>query len=131
MRTWRRYRWRGSCWEGSASSHMYRYTAGGRKLCEGRVTQWVTSWPTLQLLLHTMGDGETRGQYRGMLEGYLRPQSGSLSEDSRRRLDTGAVLRILDSKDPADKEVVRDAPALLDCATPAWCACMATSTTSR
>jgi hypothetical protein len=38
------------------------------------------------------------------------------------RLDTGGVLRILDSKDPADREIVREAPALLDVATDAWCA---------
>jgi hypothetical protein len=37
------------------------------------------------------------------------------------RLDSGGVLRILDSKDPADREIVREAPALLDVATDAWC----------
>ena len=40
--------------------------------------------------------------------------------NTTRRLEQGNVLRILDSKDAADKRVVADAPALLDCATEKW-----------
>ncbi len=43
----------------------------------------------------------------------------SLSEVSRRRIDEGAPLRVLDSKDAADVAVSTTAPTLLDFASDA------------
>ena len=56
-----------------------------------------------------LGDPESRADYRRALVDYFSAHRGSLSEDSRRRLDTNP-LRILDSKDPADIRVNADAP---------------------
>ena len=65
----------------------------------------------LEVQLNTVGDAESRQAYRqGLLE-YLEPHRQTLSADSRRRL-TSNPLRILDSKNPADYEVLSAAPRL-------------------
>ncbi len=61
------------------------------------------------LELNTLGDPESRADYRRALVDYFSAHRGSLSEDSRRRLDTNP-LRILDSKDPGDIRINADAP---------------------
>ncbi|MBF0093836.1 MAG: histidine--tRNA ligase [Alphaproteobacteria bacterium] len=65
------------------------------------------------LELNTLGDAESRAAYREALVGYLSPKSGSLSEDSRARLERNP-LRILDSKDEGDRAVVAGAPLFTD-----------------
>jgi histidyl-tRNA synthetase len=63
--------------------------------------------------VNSLGSAATRGRYRDALRDYLAPQAASLSEDSRRRLETNP-LRILDSKSPADAAAVAGAPSILE-----------------
>jgi histidyl-tRNA synthetase len=63
------------------------------------------------LHLNTLGDAESRGAWQNELFRYFDRHRVSLSEDSRRRLATNP-LRILDSKDEVDREIVADAPII-------------------
>jgi histidyl-tRNA synthetase len=63
------------------------------------------------LQLNTLGDAESREKWRGALVDHFRGSAGSLSEDSRDRLERNP-LRILDSKDPRDRPVADSAPAI-------------------
>lgn len=65
------------------------------------------------LEINTLGDGDSRDAYRAVLVDYLMDHHAHLSEDSRGRLDRNP-LRVLDSKDPADKAIVADAPDFAD-----------------
>lgn len=65
------------------------------------------------LQLNTLGDSESRTDYRAALVDYFSKHEASLSEDSQTRL-TKNPLRILDSKDAADIALVGDAPKLSD-----------------
>lgn len=65
----------------------------------------------LTVLLNTVGDEESREAFRGALRGYLEPFRDRLGEDSRRRLEANP-LRILDSKAPAERELLAGAPRL-------------------
>jgi len=65
------------------------------------------------LLINTLGDKESRIKYREALVTYLTPHATNLSEDSQRRLKENP-LRILDSKDPRDKEITVNAPKIMD-----------------
>ncbi len=65
------------------------------------------------LHLNSLGDVESRIAYRDALVSYLRGHQDKLSEDSLARLDRNP-LRVLDSKDPADREIVAEAPLLRD-----------------
>lgn len=66
-----------------------------------------------RLEMNTLGDAESRVAYRRILIDYLQAFRSDLSDDSRRRLETNP-LRILDSKDPADRGIVNGAPLLTD-----------------
>jgi len=61
------------------------------------------------LELNTLGDGESRKAYRQALVAYFNEHRGELSADSRERLDRNP-LRILDSKDRADRALIAGAP---------------------
>ncbi|AUX33801.1 MULTISPECIES: histidine--tRNA ligase [Sorangium] len=63
--------------------------------------------------VNSLGSAGTRERYREALLAHFTPRKGELSEDSQRRLEKNP-LRILDSKDPRDHEVSRDAPSTLD-----------------
>lgn len=65
------------------------------------------------LLLNSLGDEESRKSYSKTLANYFNPQQHLLSPISQARLSRGAVLRILDSKDPADIQIVAQAPNIL------------------
>jgi len=67
----------------------------------------------LKVLLNTVGDDESRAAYRKTLVEFLRGHETSLSEDSRRRLDTNP-LRVLDSKSPEEQAILANAPRLSD-----------------
>ncbi|MBU5365109.1 histidine--tRNA ligase [Enterococcus devriesei] len=67
----------------------------------------------LRLVINTLGDKETRSNYRQALIEYLEAHEAELSEDSKRRLHENP-LRVLDSKDRKDQPVVADAPSILD-----------------
>ena len=62
------------------------------------------------LELNTLGDPESRADYRRALVEYFSSRRSDLSEDSQRRLDTNP-LRILDSKDHGDIRINADAPS--------------------
>jgi len=66
-----------------------------------------------ELELNTLGDAESRDSYRRVLVDYFSAHRDRLSEDSRERLLRNP-LRILDSKDDADREIVAGAPEYAD-----------------
>ena len=72
----------------------------------------------LSLQLNSLGTPESRATYRSKLVEYFRRHEQSLDEDSRRRLE-GNPMRILDSKNPAMREVVAGAPLITDHLDPA------------
>lgn len=65
------------------------------------------------LHLNSLGDTQSRAAYREALVAYLSSYRDELSEDSQRRL-TQNPLRILDSKNERDRQIVSDAPMLSD-----------------
>ncbi|HJA73153.1 MAG TPA: histidine--tRNA ligase [Candidatus Limosilactobacillus faecipullorum] len=71
----------------------------------------------LRVAVNSLGDKESRDNYRQALIDYLKPHYDELSEDSQERLEKNP-LRVLDSKDPRDKQFVDDAPSILDYLTP-------------
>ncbi len=66
-----------------------------------------------KLRLNTLGDEESRPHYRAALKAYLEPHAGKLSETSRQRLQTNP-LRILDTKDPEEQRLLKNAPVLTE-----------------
>lgn len=77
-------------------------------------------WDILQALgvaddtvleLNTLGDKESRQAYRDALVAYFGAHQAALSQDSLARLDRNP-MRILDSKDEADRRIVADAPTI-------------------
>jgi histidyl-tRNA synthetase len=76
----------------------------------GENTAPAATAPRLTLLVNTLG--EDLRPYSSALASYFSSHAASLSPDSRARLDRGSPLRILDSKAPADADIVRGAPAL-------------------
>ncbi len=72
----------------------------------------------LQVHVNTVGDVQSRGAYKTALLDYLRPFLEQLSADSKMRFEKNP-LRILDSKDPKDKEIVHGAPSILQHLSPA------------
>lgn len=67
----------------------------------------------LKLVINSLGSTESRQQYREALIEYLEPFFEELSKDSQERLYKNP-LRVLDSKDKKDKEIVKDAPSILE-----------------
>jgi histidyl-tRNA synthetase len=63
------------------------------------------------LELNTLGDTESRDAYRNALVAYFTEHKAALSEDSINRLDRNP-MRILDSKDEADRRIVAGAPTI-------------------
>jgi histidyl-tRNA synthetase len=66
----------------------------------------------VRLQLNSLGTIAERALYRETLVGYFQKHLDQLDEDSLRRLTTNP-LRILDTKNPAMKEVVANAPELM------------------
>ena len=63
--------------------------------------------------LNTLGDTESRLNYKKALVEYLKPHIDSLCEDCRNRLEKNP-LRILDCKVDADSEVLKNVPKIQD-----------------
>ncbi|MDE6141952.1 MAG: histidine--tRNA ligase [Bacilli bacterium] len=63
--------------------------------------------------LNSLGDSESRNNYREALINYFRPHIGSLCEDCKERLERNP-LRILDCKVDADSDIIKNAPKTLD-----------------
>jgi len=77
-------------------------------------------WDILQALgvagdtvleINTLGDKESRADYRAALVGYFGQHASQLSPDSLARLERNP-LRILDSKDEGDRRIVANAPTI-------------------
>lgn len=67
----------------------------------------------IRLVINSLGDKETRKNYRNALIDYLSQYESELSQDSQRRLHENP-LRVLDSKDARDQKFVAQAPSILD-----------------
>ncbi len=67
----------------------------------------------VRLELNTLGSNQARAEYKQVLVEYLDQHRELLDEDSIRRLQSNP-LRILDSKNPAMKQMLDNAPALMD-----------------
>lgn len=63
--------------------------------------------------INTVGDTASRSAYKQALLDYLRPYFADLSADSKSRFEKNP-LRILDSKDPKDREILQNAPSILN-----------------
>lgn len=70
-----------------------------------------------RLEINSLGDADSRAEYRRRLVDYLGAYEQELDSDSRNRLATNP-LRILDSKNPRTREILDDAPELFDCLDP-------------
>lgn len=67
--------------------------------------------------INSLGDKESRDEYRKKLVEYFKENYDKLSEESKNRLEKNP-LRILDSKEECDKEVVANAPLYADSLNP-------------
>ena len=81
--------------------------------CGARVLDELGVLDATTLELNTLGDNESRGRYRDALVSYFSDYADALSSDSRERLARNP-LRILDSKNERDREIVADAPVFED-----------------
>ena len=67
----------------------------------------------VKVKINYLGSNEERTKYTSTLKNYLLNYKDDLSEDSQRRLETN-ILRILDSKDENDKNILANAPKIID-----------------
>ncbi len=67
----------------------------------------------IQVQINSIGTPECRSAYLSELTSYFRPHRNKLSEDDKRRLQKNP-LRLLDSKEEGMKELLVDAPQILD-----------------
>lgn len=67
----------------------------------------------VRLELNSLGQPAERAQHRAQLIAHFEQHADKLDEDARRRLHSNP-LRILDTKNPAMKDVVEAAPRLID-----------------
>ncbi len=67
----------------------------------------------IKLVINTLGKKEERLKFREALIAFLEPHFEDLSEDSKTRLHQNP-LRVLDSKDKRDKEIIVGAPSILE-----------------
>lgn len=63
--------------------------------------------------INSLGVPSSRENYKLKLRDYLSNKFNNLSEESRKRFEIN-ILRIFDSKDERDQEIMKDAPLLLD-----------------
>jgi histidyl-tRNA synthetase len=64
-------------------------------------------------MINSVAGQETRAKYTNALRAFLLPNFENLSEDSKNRFHKN-MLRILDSKDQADQQLLQSAPSILD-----------------
>ena len=67
----------------------------------------------IKVNINSLGDTESRNNYREALIKYFTPHINELCEDCRERLNKNP-LRILDCKFDADSEIIKNAPVMLD-----------------
>jgi histidyl-tRNA synthetase len=70
-------------------------------------------WERCYLDINSLGDAESRKNYRDVLVSYLSGHKDKLSRESLERLERNP-MRILDSKDEGDKAIVANAPVYSD-----------------
>ncbi|MBF0254117.1 MAG: histidine--tRNA ligase, partial [Candidatus Omnitrophica bacterium] len=63
--------------------------------------------------INCLGDPDDRKRYAGELRSYLERRIGDICETCRIRMDAN-VMRVLDCKNPSCRDVVRDAPKILE-----------------
>ena len=63
--------------------------------------------------INTLGDNDSRENYRAALVQYLEPHVGDLCSDCQKRFSTNP-LRILDCKVDKDSDVLKNAPSIMD-----------------
>lgn len=66
-----------------------------------------------QLTINTVGDAACREPYKKILQSYLRSAIANPSQEVAQRIDNNP-LRLLDSKDTALEDIIRQAPKLVD-----------------
>ena len=67
----------------------------------------------LQVNINSLGDNESRDNYKNALVKYLEPHINDLCEDCRERFKTNP-LRILDCKVDKDSDILKNAPKTID-----------------
>ena len=72
----------------------------------------------VKVLINSLGDEESRNNYRQALREYFSKYIDKMCPDCKRRLEQNP-LRILDCKVPEDKEIIKDAPKMIDYLSPA------------
>jgi histidyl-tRNA synthetase len=82
-------------------------------LLTARLWQELGLAQSVSLEINSLGELESRAQYRKALVTYLEQFRTQLDDDSQRRLTTNP-LRILDSKDRGTQEILKAAPVLSD-----------------
>src|SRR6202012_3725302 len=70
----------------------------------------VQNW---RLELNSVGSSEDRKRYNVALREALAPVKAQMCEDNQRRAETNP-LRVLDSKEPADQEIINALPKIAD-----------------
>ena len=90
-------------------------TAREIKIYLNFVSEFLTKIKIKDIVVNVnyLGSIEERKEYVKELKKYLIQYENNLSEDSKRRLHTN-ILRILDSKDENDKEILENAPKIYD-----------------
>lgn len=68
---------------------------------------------SIKVLINTLGDDESRANYRKALKDYFQPHLEELCTDCHRRYEQNP-LRILDCKVDKDKDCMKEAPKLRD-----------------
>ena len=67
----------------------------------------------IKVNLNTLGDKETRDNYRNALINYFKPHLSDLCDDCKARFEKNP-LRILDCKVDANKDIMKNAPKMID-----------------
>jgi len=67
----------------------------------------------LNVKINSLGVPASREKYKKILYKYIEDKKAKLSEESRKRIEKN-ILRIFDSKDENDNEILKEAPMLLE-----------------
>ena len=67
----------------------------------------------VKIKINSLGDAESRNNYREALLNYLKPHINDLCEDCKERFKKNP-LRILDCKIDGDKDIIKNAPKTID-----------------
>ncbi len=81
--------------------------------CANQLLAEIGLLSRVKLQINSIGDEASRNAYRENLLKYLRTHFAELSLESQNRIEKNP-LRILDSKDPKDREILKAAPLFRD-----------------